>query len=487
MITRTFRAETMMEALEQVKKDLGAEALVVSARQIPGGQPWQVWRKPLVEVVAVRLEPGEEVSTTAQTSEKPSSTTQKKVSPDLTRKDTVLPKKIHPAGTQKTRKTEIQTPDMRTSPAPARQTDQADISVSRPVSAELSKETDKSETEINQDKSALTDVVEIKGKKIASKPVTEATIDLLQQLGRDETLEDVRIVQVPSAHQKLPPLNLPQVPWAPIPEVPQTIEGAWPVLQKMYDQLIRQGVEVGLVKRICQLSADTLGYQTAMDDRKLVEHLRRQLEAYIKVQRELTTRERVVCMVGTSGAGKTSFAAKLAVRYKKELKRSVAWVCADTVRTGGIAEARAFTEAINIPMQIAYTPQECAAIIDSFHGNDLIIVDTQACNPRSEESLVEIGAFLTAIPDRSTWVVVPAIAKENDLMNTTSAFSVFNPRALVVTKLDETNSFGAVYNLGWRSQLPFAYFSCGARVLDDLIPAASARLVQSLFTERFDR
>jgi hypothetical protein len=38
-----------------------------------------------------------------------------------------------------------------------------------------------------------------------------------------------------------------------------------------------------------------------------------------------------------------------------------------------------------------------------------------------------------------------------------------------------------------KSQLPFAYFSSGARILDDLHPAAAARLVQSLFTERFDR
>jgi flagellar biosynthesis protein FlhF len=256
----------------------------------------------------------------------------------------------------------------------------------------------------------------------------------------------------------------------------------------LYNQLIRQGVEAGMVKRVCQLSADTLGYQTAMNDKKLVEYLRRQLEAYIKVQREPSHKEhQIICMVGSSGSGKTSLSAKLAVRYRKELKRSVAWVCADTVRTGGIAEAKAFTEAINIPMQVAYTPQECSAIIDSFYGNDLIIVDTAACNPRSEESLVETGALLTAIPDRTTWIVVSATTKENDIMNAAGAFSIFRPRALVVSKMDETNSFGTVYNLGLRTQLPFAYFSCGARVMDDLVPAAASRLVQSLFTERFDR
>jgi flagellar biosynthesis GTPase FlhF len=56
----------------------------------------------------------------------------------------------------------------------------------------------------------------------------------------------------------------------------------------------------------------------------------------------------------------------------------------------------------------------------------------------------------------------------------------------VATKLDETNSFGSVYNLAFRSQLPFAYFTKGAQVLNDLVPAASSRLVQAFFNERFD-
>ncbi len=334
------------------------------------------------------------------------------------------------------------------------------------------------------------DVVEIRAKKPKTQPPAESKLDLIQQLGQDESLEDVRIIQVPSIHTKqaLPPLQLPQIPWQLPKEETSIIDGAWPVLQQLYNQLIRQGLEAGLAKRVCQITADTLGYETALDNRKVVEHLRRQLEAHAKVIRETSSKDRqVICMIGPSGAGKTSFSAKLAVRYRNELKRSVAWICADTVRIGGIAEARAFTEAINIPMKVAYTPQECSAIVDSFAGTDLVIVDTPACNPRSEESLVETGSLLTAIPDRSTWLVVPATAKDNDLVNTAGAFSVFKPRAMVITKMDETNTFGAVYNLGIRSQLPYAYFSCGSRVLNDLVPAAASRLVQSLFTERFDR
>ncbi|MEI8131913.1 MAG: hypothetical protein WCG34_05730 [Leptolinea sp.] len=477
MITRTVRAETMMQALEQVKQDLGTEALVVSARQIPGGLPWQVWRKPMVEIVAVKLEAGEEPSSVMKKEAKeptpaPAGNKQPAVK-DLTRKDTDLLKHGNQAGASHKKQ-------------PAQTQSSSSVqpeSVSLPDLAEL--------VPAAADKPSNpqpVDVVELQGKRIEPKPVANPKIDLLQQLGRDEIIEDLNIVQVATATTPaLPLLQLPKLPWKTPQEALERPEGAWPLLEMLYRQMLQQGVDAGLVKRVCQISADTLGYQAALDKKRVVEHLRRQLEAYIKVQRETSLNEhRVICVIGPSGAGKTSFCAKLAVRYRQSLKRSVAWVCADTIRTGGIAEAKSYTEAINVPMRVGYTPQEVFDAVESFSGQDLVIVDTPACNPRNEESLVEIGAILTALPNRNTWVVVPATAKENDLINTVAALNSFKPRALVATKLDETNSFGALYNLAFRSQLPFAFFTRGPRVLDDLLPAASSRLVQALFTERFD-
>jgi flagellar biosynthesis protein FlhF len=461
----------MIEALEQVRNNLGADALVVTARQIPGGEPWQVWRKPLVEVVAVKLEPGENAPKVMTDTEKPVQIAR----PDLSKKDLGLLKH-----TKTTAATSM--------PKPASRLVNTGENVSAQAAGSPETTEEKPEALEPVTESRTEDVIEIKGKKVRSQPAGEPKLDLLHQLGKDETLEDVRIVQVPPVERKpeLPALQLPGISLELSKPVPQQIEGAWPELQKIYNHLLSQGVDAALVKRVCQISVDTLGVQTAMDTRKLEEYIRRQMEACIKVHHETSRKDGlVVCLVGPSGVGKTSFSAKLAVRYRKELNKSVAWVCADTVRTGGIAEARAFTEAINIPMQVAYSPRECSAIVESLSGTDLIIVDTPAANPRNEESIIETGALLTAVPGRSTWLVVSAIAKETDLINVATAFSVFKPGALVITKMDETNSYGAVFNLALRTQIPLAYFCSGSRVLDDLHPAAASRLVQSLFTERF--
>ena len=44
----------MMEALQEIQRELGPEAIVLSMREVPAGPLWQVWNKPGVEVVATR-------------------------------------------------------------------------------------------------------------------------------------------------------------------------------------------------------------------------------------------------------------------------------------------------------------------------------------------------------------------------------------------------------------------------------------------------
>src|SRR5512147_906255 len=52
MVTKTFKADSALETLQLVQQDLGANAIVVSMREIPGGPSWNPWKKSAVEIVA---------------------------------------------------------------------------------------------------------------------------------------------------------------------------------------------------------------------------------------------------------------------------------------------------------------------------------------------------------------------------------------------------------------------------------------------------
>ena len=52
MVTKTFKADSALETLQLVQQDLGAQAIVVSMREVPGGPAWNPWKKSAVEIVA---------------------------------------------------------------------------------------------------------------------------------------------------------------------------------------------------------------------------------------------------------------------------------------------------------------------------------------------------------------------------------------------------------------------------------------------------
>src|SRR5512133_535751 len=54
MVTKTFRAANMLSALQDVQREFGPDAIVLSMRELPPGAAWQVWRRAGCEVVAMR-------------------------------------------------------------------------------------------------------------------------------------------------------------------------------------------------------------------------------------------------------------------------------------------------------------------------------------------------------------------------------------------------------------------------------------------------
>jgi flagellar biosynthesis protein FlhF len=255
---------------------------------------------------------------------------------------------------------------------------------------------------------------------------------------------------------------------------------------------LEQGLDEQLLKKTVTVCKETLNPRFLEDEVHLQHYLTLQLQAQIRVSTHalssgepLSRGERVVCLVGSSGSGKTNLCAKLAARRVQQAGRSVAWVCADTLSAGAIAEAELYTRAMGIPLHVAYTPAELGEILRSQSAADLVLVDTQACNPYSEGSVVQLGEYLAVMPGRSTYLVCSAASKDVDLKKSYAALKPFNLSGLAFTHLDETNTFGNVFNLAWHSRLPLAFFSAGPIVPDDLQPAAVECLTTALFTGKW--
>src|SRR5690606_38901071 len=69
-----------------------------------------------------------------------------------------------------------------------------------------------------------------------------------------------------------------------------------------------------------------------------------------------------------------------------------------------------------------------------------------------------------------------ALTRDRDLSALVKRFRIFEPQYLVMTKLDETSSFGGIFNVSVRNQLPLSYFTMGQRVPEDMEVATKERI-----------
>jgi flagellar biosynthesis protein FlhF len=506
MITKTYRAENMLVALAKVQEELGPDALVVSVRQVTEGPAWQVWRKPIVEVVAVRSE-NDPAKPSASLPAGPAAPKGKGV--------------VARAYQQGSRYQEEDTQDFAGSETDQNENAQAILVELIRRAREESKrkaeqEEENSERAIFLNKrspvpqSKKVGLVDLEDLKPASKPAAQPNPAVKPAVfppaaAKKEPEQPAKPVEAPatfaetiaqvSAEPKTAP---PVVQPVPAPAVSQETASKEPaskpqntpaedmpaILTRYCTQLRQQGVDEQLLTRISAVTRSALGSKAQQDDEKVCQHLKQQLAAFVRVQPETS---QIVCLIGLSGSGKTSACAKLAAYNYINQGKLVVWICADTVRTGAIAEARTYADTLGIPFHLAYTPEDLLAVVESVQDQaDLILVDTPACNPRSETSVVALGELLTVLPKRSTWMVAPATAKESDLQNAAAAFGPFRLRGLVLTKMDETNTFGASFNLAWRSQIPISFYTFGSNIVNDIAVAEINPLVDAMFEEKFN-
>lgn len=411
MVTKTFKADSALETLQLVQAELGANAIVVSMREVPNGPSWHPWKSSAVEIVAAL-------------------------------------------------------PDSRTQAPPL-----ASVQKSSPA------------------------VVLRPSENTSGVEFIEEMPEIEWADGSEKKVAELRTQPPPKLKLNLNPVKetplLTPVAATPSPVTIQRAEEKYipAALRKIQQQLLQQGVDEKLVNGLVKVALETLSPATVADfetcKKSIVQFLAAELPVLPGAGSYMTSK--VVCLIGASGSGKTSALAKLALYYSQNLKKRITWVCADTVRSGAVAEARAYADALGLKLKLVYLAEDLRDMLQEAQPDDLFLVDTPGYNPCSENQMVELGALLAEIPKRCTYILVPATTKEMDLSQLTASLGIFNLNGMIITKLDETHSFGSLYNFARKNQIPLSYFTTGRDAANHFETADPARLVLALFGKEWTR
>ncbi len=185
-----------------------------------------------------------------------------------------------------------------------------------------------------------------------------------------------------------------------------------------------------------------------------------------------TDKQRIVVLVGATGVGKSTTIAKMAAYEKIRLKRSVSLVSIDDYKIGGVDQMGHYSRLLEIPFLKSRNDMSLEEQIKMATG-DTIFVDTFGVSPNDTDRLEKLmNALKFEDPEMASRVeihlVMPVGISAQDVEEHLERFSVLDPQYLIFTKWDETQNWGGMLAAIMQSQKPVSFVCHGQNVPDDM-------------------
>ena len=190
--------------------------------------------------------------------------------------------------------------------------------------------------------------------------------------------------------------------------------------------------------------------------------------------------QKIVSFIGPTGVGKTTTAAKICSEQILQYKRKVALITVDTMRIAAVEQLRAYAKVINVPLSIVSDKVELDRAISSYADYDVIVIDTGGCSQRDETQMFELRDIFDERGRLHNILVLSATTKDSDTNEITRKFGSMPLDSIVFTKLDESSSYGSIFNHAIRFKKPVSYLTTGQNVPEDIELATKERLVDLL-------
>ena len=255
-------------------------------------------------------------------------------------------------------------------------------------------------------------------------------------------------------------------------------------LQDAFEQLVINGVDKRYAWSLIKQVGFELGQDRVGNSEAILDQLAQEIMESTQVQSALSGIQpdngkgpSVIALVGPTGVGKTTTVAKIASEAIHRRNLKVGLINVDSHKVGAFDQLGTYAKILSVPFRSAASIEDLKSAIGDFQNLDLIIVDTTGRSQRDPNALKEMQEMLQSVPEMRTQLVLSATTRDAELYDMASRFALFRPQGIIMSKLDEATLHGSVYNVSQKVKLPLLYFTTGQRVPEDIEEATRERVV----------
>lgn len=196
---------------------------------------------------------------------------------------------------------------------------------------------------------------------------------------------------------------------------------------------------------------------------------------------------RKVMLLGPTGVGKTTTIAKLAaIKALWEHKR-VLLLTADTYRIAAVEQLKTYAKILGVPIEIIFDISAISGVVDAHDNAEIILLDTAGRSQRDKKNMDLFENIYNSFMPDAVHLVLSANMKYKDMLDVVEHIPNIPVSHLLFTKLDETVSYGSIFNIHQVMGCPISFLTVGQNVPKDIETATGSRIADFLMKSEEER
>jgi flagellar biosynthesis protein FlhF len=258
-------------------------------------------------------------------------------------------------------------------------------------------------------------------------------------------------------------------------------------LVKWVNQLKKQGVDEEVIGHLTNALFQKYETLSDLSEDMLKNEIRTMVEKIIAkrvpASNAVDEQTRIINVIGPTGVGKTTTIAKLATEQVLKQKRRVAMITTDVYRIAAVEQLKTYAGILNVPIEVVRSTDELETAVARLKNHDLIYMDTTGRNYKEMQNRESIFEYLNYPLQSDNYLVLSLTTKFEDMQVLLDSFLDSPVNKLILTKFDETTSYGSILNIAFKYPYQLAYIANGQSVPEDIAPIDAASLSSYLLGE----